>query len=144
MTPINRMQLCFPSRSANEGFARLAVAGFVSQLDPTLDELAEIKTIVSEAVTNCTVHAYKDTIGLIYITVRYSAQGEVSITIKDCGAGIDDVDAARAPLYTSCNTGERAGMGFTIMESFSDKLKVRSKKGKGTALQITKFISQRK
>ena len=93
----NRIQLTFPSRSANEGFARLAIAGFVAQLDPTVDELAELKTVISEAVTNCTVHAYKDTIGLIYITARYSDDGVVWITIKDCGCGIDDTDTAREP-----------------------------------------------
>ena len=139
----NRIQLTFPSRSANEGFARLAIAGFVAQLDPTVDELAELKTVISEAVTNCTVHAYKDTIGLIYITARYSDDGVVWITIKDCGCGIDDTDTAREPLYTTCTTGERAGMGFTIMESFSDKMRVISKPGRGTRLEIYKKISTR-
>jgi stage II sporulation protein AB (anti-sigma F factor) len=108
-----------------------------------VDELAELKTVISEAVTNCTVHAYKDTIGLIYITARYSDDGVVWITIKDCGCGIDDTATAREPLYTTCTTGERAGMGFTIMESFSDKLRVVSKPGRGTRLEIYKKISIR-
>lgn len=140
MSVANNMQIVFPSRSSNEGFARVAVAGFLAQLDPTVDELSEIKTVVSEAVTNCIVHAYKDNIGLIYITAKYDEKGLVTISIRDCGCGIEDIEEARRPLYTSCTTGERAGMGFTIMESFSDRLRVWSKVGRGTRIEIKRRL----
>ena len=143
MKAINRMSVRFPSKSANEGFARLAVAGFLAPLDPTVEELAELKTIISEAVTNCTVHAYRDTIGPIWITARYDAAGTVQITVRDAGCGIGDTKAVREPLYTTVNDGTRAGMGFTIMESFSDKLRLFSKPGKGTRLEIFKKLTVR-
>lgn len=143
MTGENKMQISFISRSSNEGFARIAVSGFLAQLDPTVDELAEIKTVVSEAVTNCIVHGYQNTLGMIYITVKFNDAGEVAITIRDKGCGIEDVEKAREPLFTTCNTGERAGMGFTIMESFMDAVKVRSTPGKGTTVTMRKRFALR-
>lgn len=143
MKPVNRMRVVFPSRSANESFARLCVAGFFAQLDPTVDELGEIKTIVSEAVTNCIVHAYRDTIGLITLTATYSDDGEIRLTIADKGVGMQDPEAARLPLYTTVQDGTRAGMGFTIMESFSDKLRLFSSPGKGTRVEIRKKLARR-
>ena len=143
MKPVNRMRVVFPSRSANESFARLCVAGFFAQLDPTVDELGEIKTIVSEAVTNCIVHAYRDTIGLITLTASYSDDGEIRLTIADKGVGMRDPEAARLPLYTTVQDGTRAGMGFTIMESFSDKLRLFSAPGKGTRVEIRKKLARR-
>lgn len=118
MTGENKMQISFISRSSNEGFARIAVSGFLAQLDPTVDELAEIKTVVSEAVTNCIVHGYQNTLGMIYITVKFNDAGEVSITIRDKGCGIEDVEKAMQPLFTTCNTGERAGMGLPLWRAF--------------------------
>lgn len=108
-----------------------------------MDELAEIKTVVSEAVTNCIVHGYQNTLGMIYITVKFNDAGEVSITIRDKGCGIEDVEKAMQPLFTTCNTGERAGMGFTIMESFMDRLTVKSAPGKGTTVSMRKRIAPR-
>ena len=135
----DEIKLIIPSRSQNEGFARVAVGSFVARLDPTLEELNDIKTAVSEAVTNCIVHAYRDTIGLIYITV--SAEGNtVTIKIRDRGCGISDVEKAKEPLFTTGGE-ERAGLGFAVMESFTDKLKVRSTVGKGTTVTMQKKIS---
>lgn len=135
----DEIKLIIPSRSANEGFARVAVSAFVARFDPTIEELNDIKTAVSEAVTNCIVHAYKDTIGKIYITV--SAEGEtVKIKIRDCGCGIADVARAREPLFTTGGE-ERAGLGFAVMESFTDKLKVRSTVGKGTTVTMQKRLN---
>ncbi len=142
MKPINEMSLTLTSKSANEGFARTAVAAFVAQLDPTLDELGDIKTAVSEAVTNCIVHAYPDTMEKIYIKTRLFENNLVEITVRDRGAGIPNVDQAREPMYTTGDS-ERSGMGFTIMESFMDSLKVRSVLGKGTTVTMTKRISMR-
>lgn len=135
----DEIKLIIPSRSQNEGFARVAVGSFVARLDPTLEELNDIKTAVSEAVTNCIVHAYRDTIGLIYITV--SAEGNtVTVKIRDRGCGISDVEKAKEPLFTTGGE-ERAGLGFAVMESFTDKLKVRSTVGKGTTVTMQKKIS---
>ena len=135
----DEIKLIIPSRSQNEGFARVAVGSFVARLDPTLEELNDIKTAVSEAVTNCFVHAYRDTIGLIYITV--SAEGNtVTVKIRDRGCGISDVEKAKEPLFTTGGE-ERAGLGFAVMESFTDKLKVRSAVGKGTTVTMQKKIS---
>lgn len=130
------------SRSANEAFARGAVACFAAQLDPTLDEVADIKTAVSEAVTNAIVHAYPDRLGKIVMRLRLYEQGVMEIQIKDSGVGIPDVDKARTPLFTTGGE-ERSGMGFTIMESFMDGLKVRSQPGKGTAVTMRKRIARR-
>lgn len=140
MKPINEMKLTFESRSCNEGFARSAVASFISVLDPNVEELSDIKTAVSEAVTNSIVHGYKESIGTVYIHVKIFEGARISICIRDKGCGISDVKKAMEPLYTTCETGERAGLGFSIMESFMDKLKVRSKPGKGTSVTLEKSI----
>lgn len=139
---INSFHLRFPSRSANEAFARAAAAAFIAQLDPTLDELNDIKTAVSEAVTNCIVHGYRDTVGTIAMAIRLVEPATVEITVRDQGCGIDDIARARTPLYTT-GGAERSGMGFTIMESFMDKLTVRSAPGKGTTVRMQKALSQR-
>ena len=137
----DEIKLVLPSRSANEGFARVAVGAYVARLDPTLEELNDIKTAVSEAVTNCIVHAYRDTIGLIYITV--SVDGEmVKIRIRDKGCGIPDIAKAKEPHFTTGGE-ERAGLGFAVMESFTDKLTVRSTVGKGTTVTMQKRILKR-
>ena len=132
-----RMQV--ESRSCNEGFARVAVAAVAAQLDPTLEEISEIKTAVSEAVTNSIVHGYGDTIGIIYITVKRTGR-RIRVVIRDKGKGIEDVARAREPLFTTSTGGERSGMGFTIMETFSDSLRVSSKPGKGTRVTLEKTL----
>lgn len=139
MKKINELKMVFDSRSVNESFSRVAVSAFSSQLDMTVEELGDIKTVVSEAVTNCIVHAYKDTIGKIYITCTVFEEGVIRITVRDRGCGIEDVNKAREPLYTSVG-GDRSGLGFSVMESFSDKLRVRSKLGVGTTVTIEKII----
>ena len=138
----NYITLEFLSRSANEGFARGAVACFAAQLDPTLEELGDIKTAVSEAVTNAIVHAYPDRLGKITLRLRLYGDGWLELQVKDSGVGIPDVDKARTPLFTTGGE-ERSGMGFTIMESFMDGLKVRSQPGKGTAVTMRKRIARR-
>ena len=140
---INRMSLKLPSLSVNEGMARAAVAAFCSQLDPTSCELADVKCAVSEAVTNCAVHAYRDTVGIIYITVTLFSDAGVKIEIRDRGCGIEDVSVARQPLYTTDAEGERSGMGFTVMESFCDKVRVVSRCGKGTTVTLYKKLKKR-
>ena len=138
----NYITLEFPSRSANEGFARSAVAAFAVQLDPTLEELGDIKTAVSEAVTNAIVHAYPDSIGKIAVKCRI-LEGEVlEVSVRDWGRGIADVERAREPLFTTGGE-ERSGMGFTIMESFMDTLRVTSKEGQGTKVTMRRRIAQR-
>jgi stage II sporulation protein AB (anti-sigma F factor) len=131
------------SRSINESFARVAVAAFVAQLDPTLDELADIKTAVSEAVTNCIVHAYKDGIGTIYITVRIYEDLRVRIIIKDRGCGIENIEKAMEPMFTTSTSGDRAGLGFTVMQSFMDKLRVKSRVNFGTTVMMEKSLSKK-
>ena len=138
----NQVTLEFPSRSANEGFARTAAACFAAQLDPTLEEVNDIKTAVSEAVTNAIVHAYPDVIGKVSMKLRIREGHILEIAVKDWGVGIADVDQARTPLFTTGNE-ERSGMGFTIMESFMDTLKVRSAPGKGTIVTMARKISRR-
>jgi len=138
----NEVTIDFSSRSANEGFARTTAACFAAQLDPTLDEVNDIKTAVSEAVTNCIVHAYPDRLGKIRMRMRLFDDGSMELIIKDWGVGIADVEQARTPLYTTGND-ERSGMGFTIMESFMDGMKVRSIPGKGTTVTLRKKISPR-
>ena len=140
MKPINEMKLIFESRSCNESFARSAVAAFVAVLDPNVEEISDIKTAVSEAVTNCIVHGYKNDIGKVYIHVKIFEGALVSINIRDRGCGIPDLKKAMEPLFTTCETGERAGLGFSIMESFMDKMKVRSNPGKGTSVTLEKSI----
>jgi stage II sporulation protein AB (anti-sigma F factor) len=140
--PVNEVRMQFPSRSANEGFARTAAACFAAQLDPTLDEVGDIKTAVSEAVTNCIVHAYPDCLGTVYLRARLFADNRLEITVRDTGRGISDVTQARQPMYTTGGT-ERSGMGFTIMESFMDTLRVRSQPGKGTTVVMNRRIRPR-
>lgn len=140
--PINEMQLTLSSKSSNESFARVAAAAFVSQLDPTVEEIGDIKTAVSEAVTNCIVHAYKNIIGPIYITVGIYEDGRIRIKIRDKGCGIEDVKRAMEPLFTTGGE-ERAGLGFAVMESFTDSLKVRSSLCKGTTVTMEKFIKRK-
>ena len=142
MKPINEAKLTFLSRSANEGFARTAAASFAAQLDPTLDEVNDIKTAVSEAVTNCIVHAYPDKLGTVTMRLRLFEDNTLEIVIKDSGVGIPDVEKARKPLYTT-GGADRSGMGFTIMESFMDALKVRSTQGKGTTVTMRRRVSRR-
>ena len=138
----NHVTLEFPSRSANEGFARAAAACFAAQLDPTLEEVNDIKTAVSEAVTNAIVHAYPDTLGKILLKLRIREGGTLEIVVKDWGVGIADVEQARTPLFTTGNE-ERSGMGFTIMESFMDTLRVRSAPGRGVVVTMARKISRR-
>ena len=137
----NIMKVEFLSKSNNEGFARVAVASFVSQLDPTIEELSEIKTAVSEAVTNSIVHAYEDKLGMITISAQIK-DDIVTIQIKDKGKGIENVDKAKEPLFTTKVDLERSGMGFTIMENFMDKLIVKSEIGKGTTVTMSKRIKK--
>ena len=141
--PNNYMAIEFLSRSANEGFARAAVAAFAAQLDPTLDELGDIRTAVSEAVTNAIVHAYPDELGKIYLRAAIYEGNVLEITVRDWGCGIADIAKAREPLYTTGGE-ERSGMGFTIMESFMDTLIVRSKPQKGTVVLMKRKIALRK
>ena len=142
LKPVNQTKITFPSRSANESYARVAVASFVAQLDPTLEEIADLKTAVSEAVTNCIVHAYKTQVGQIYITVDLFENGKVRVKIRDKGCGIENVKQAMEPLFTTGGE-ERAGLGFAVMESFTDCLKVRSTPGKGTTVTMDKYIALR-
>ena len=142
MKEINSMKVEFLSRSSNEGFARTTAACFMAQLDPTLDELNDIKTAVSEAVTNCIVHAYPDTLGKITMKARLFADNSIEITVRDGGRGIEDVDMALMPMFTT-GGDERSGMGFTIMSSFMDKLRVKSAPGRGTTVTMRRRISIR-
>ena len=139
----NHMTLEFPSRSCNEAFARAAVACFASQLDPTLEELGDIRTAVSEAVTNCIVHAYPEDIGLISIRCRILKDQTLDIVIKDKGIGIEDLEKARRPMFTTGGS-ERSGMGFTIMESFMTSFSVHSAPGKGTTVHMRRKIQRRR
>ena len=138
----NEMKLEFISKSANEAFARIAVAAFVSQLDPTIEELADIKTAVSEAVTNCIIHGYENKQGIIKIRAKLK-NNEIMVEISDNGKGIENVDIAKEPLYTTKPNLERSGMGFTIMESFMDKLEIESIVGLGTKVTMTKKIKSK-
>lgn len=137
----NIMKVEFLSKSTNEGFARVAVAAFVSQLDPTIEELSEIKTAVSEAVTNSIVHAYDNELGMISISAQIK-DDVVTIQVKDKGKGIENIDKAKEPLFTTKPDLERSGMGFTIMENFMDKLVVKSEVGKGTTVTMSKRIKK--
>ena len=138
----NYIKLVFPSKSSNEGFARAAAAAFAAQLDPTMEELGDIKTAVSEAVTNAIVHAYPDTIGEVLMKLRILDGQTLEISVKDWGCGIEDVEKAMQPLYTTGGE-ERSGMGFTIIGSFMDKLRVRSTPGKGTTVIMRRTICPR-
>ena len=143
MKASNTMRLCFDSRSANESFARTAVAAFLCTLDPTVEELTDVKTAVSEAVTNCIVHAYPDRIGPVTLCVAVYPEREVHITVSDKGIGIPDIPQAMEPLFTTGNPEERSGLGFAVMQSFMDKVKVTSRPGKGTKVLLIKRLAQR-
>ena len=143
MNSQNYIKLEFPSLSVNEGLARAAAAAFAVQLDPTLEELGDIKTAVSEAVTNCIVHAYPNEIGRVALRLRLLQGDILEIQVRDWGIGIADLEKAMTPLYTSGGE-ERSGMGFTIMESFMDKLRVRSTPGKGTTVVMQRAVRQRR
>lgn len=142
MKAMNEMRLKIESRSVNEGFARACVAAFASQLDPNVEEISDIKTAVSEAVTNCIVHAYPNSVGDIFIWTGLYENRSVKIRIRDKGCGIADVESAMQPLFTTLG-GERAGLGFAVMESFCDKVYVRSKPGKGTTVTLVKTFEGR-
>ena len=139
----NEMKLEFISKSANEAFARISVAAFASQLDPTIEELADIKTAVSEAVTNCIIHGYDKRQGIVKIFARLK-ENEIILEISDKGKGIENIDMAKEPLYTTRGNLERSGMGFTIMDSFMDSLKVESVVGLGTKITMGKKIKKEK
>lgn len=137
----NKFKLSFPSKSINESFARMAVSAFCMQFDPTIEQVNDIKTAVSEAVTNCVVHAYPDQIGTIYITADIK-ENALIISVKDKGVGISDVKKAMEPMFTTDTQNERAGLGFAVMQAFMDKVKVFSNPGKGTRVVMTKIISK--
>lgn len=139
----NKMRVSFPSRSVNEALARTVAAAFVVALDPTVDELCDIKTAVSEAVTNCIVHGYRDGIGQVYITAALYPGSRVVFKIRDQGCGIPDIKKAMEPLFTTCTTGERAGLGFAVMEELMDKVKVISAPGKGTTVVMERKIKSK-
>ena len=139
---LNEVKAEFPAKSVNEGLARVIAAALVSQLDPTLDEMADLKTAVSEAVTNCIVHAYKEKAGVVKLRAAYYEGRIVRVRVKDEGGGIADVHKAMEPLYTTDASGERSGMGFAIMGSFTDKLRVTSKPGKGTTVIFEKKLAE--
>lgn len=140
----NEMQIKFSAISQNESFARVTVAAFITQLDPTMDELTEIKTVVSEAVTNSIIHGYEqDPNGMVYISVTIE-DGVVDMTIRDEGLGIIDVDEARQPLFTTKPELERSGMGFTIMENFMDEIEIHTHPGKGTEIRLRKHLANSK
>ena len=140
---INEFRMVVDSRSINESFSRATVSAFAAQLDPTVEEINDIKTAVSEAVTNCIVHGYKNNVGRIYINVKIHNDNRVVITIRDRGCGISDIKKAREPLFTTLG-GDRAGLGFSVMESFMDKISVRSTVNKGTTVTLYKKICGRK
>ncbi len=142
MKPLNQTQISFPSNSVNEGFARAAVSAFLSQLDPTVADLNEMKTAVSEAVTNAIVHGYRDSIGPVYITVKIFESGKAVVRIRDKGCGIPDIRQAMEPLYTTGGE-ERAGLGFAVMQSFCDSVRVTSAVGRGTSVTLTKRFEPR-
>lgn len=140
MNIINRMKLSFLSRSVNESFARAAVAAFVLPLDPTVAEITDIKTAVSEAVTNAIVHGYRDREGMVHIDAKLTDNRRLIVRVRDSGVGIPDIERAMEPLYTT-SSDERAGLGFAVMQSFSDKVRVRSTVGKGTVVTLEKTFS---
>lgn len=138
----NQMTLAIPSRSVNEGLARTAVAAFVAQLDPTVEELCDIKTALSEAVTNAVVHGYRNNIGTVYIQAKRKGN-RVILRVRDKGCGIEDVSRAMEPLYTTCATGECAGLGFAVMQQLCDKVKVHSAPGRGTTVVLERRITSK-
>lgn len=142
MDTLNEMKVIIPSHSVNEGMARSAVSSFVIQADPTVEELSDIRTAVSEAVTNAIVHGYRGTGGKIELTIKLLADREIYIKVKDSGCGIADVEQAMEPLFTTAPEEERSGLGFSVMESFMDKLSVKSKVGKGTTVTMRKRLGK--
>ncbi|MEE1106126.1 MAG: anti-sigma F factor [Ruminococcus sp.] len=140
MKILNEMKLSFPSKSCNEAFARSAVSAFIMHLDPTVNELSDLKTAVSEAVTNCIVHGYRRQSGTVYISGRIAENGRVTVKIRDKGCGIADVAQAMQPLFTTAADEERAGLGFAVMQSFCDRVRVRSAPDKGTTVTLEKQI----
>ncbi len=141
-SPVNETKITLLSRSCNESYARVAAAAFVAQLDPTVEELGDIKTAVSEAVTNCIVHAYRDEIGPVTITVSLYEDRRVRIRVRDRGCGIANVRQAMQPLFTTGGE-ERAGLGFAVMQSFTDRVRVRSAPGRGTTVTLEKTLQKR-
>ena len=141
--PENQMRVSFPSRSINESLARSLTAAFVALSDPTVDELCDIRTAVSEAVTNAIVHGYRDTLGQVYIAAALYPGGRLVITVRDKDCGIPDVKKAMEPLFTTCTTGERAGLGFAVMEELMDKVRVRSRVGEGTTVILERTLKPR-
>ncbi len=142
MKALNTVKIQFPSRSINEGFARSTIAAFAAQADPTVDEIADLKTAVSEAVTNCIVHAYPDRIGMVTITASFYEGNLLRVVVADKGVGIPDVKKAMEPMYTTGGP-ERAGLGFAVMESFTDRVRVTSRVGKGTRVTMSKKLGTR-
>jgi len=143
MSNINEMRLEFTARSENEAFARLAISGFMLPLDPTMEQLADVKTAVSEAVTNAIIHGYGGRGGMVGLRAAYGSEGDLEIEIIDQGRGIDDVQRARQPFFTTSKGEDRSGMGFTVMESFMDEVEVQSAPGKGTTVIMTKRLRLR-
>lgn len=137
MKALNQAQVCFSSNSVNEGFGRAAVSAFLSQLDPTVADLTDMKTAVSEAVTNAIVHGYKDRMGTVYITIKIYEDGKAVVRVRDKGCGIPDIRQAMEPLFTTGGE-ERAGLGFAVMQSFCDSVRVTSAVGRGTSVTLTK------
>ena len=142
MEVINYIKIEFPSKSVNEGLARSVIASFAAQLDPTLEEVGDIKTAVSEAVTNCILHAYPDMLGRISLRAKHYDDNSIEVVVRDWGRGIADIDKAREPMYTT-GGDDRSGMGFTIMESFMDKLSVKSTPGTGTTVKMLRRVTVR-
>lgn len=143
MRPVNQAQISFSSHSVNEGFGRAAVAAFLAQLDPTVADLSDMRTAVSEAVTNAIVHGYRETMGTVYISVKIFEGGKAVVRVRDKGCGIPDVKQAMEPLFTTGGE-ERAGLGFAVMQSFCDHVRVTSKLGRGTSVTLTKIFAPRK
>ena len=143
MKMLNQVKITFAGRSVNEGFARAAVAAFLVQLDPTVPQLADLKTAVSEAVTNCIVHAYPDRVGPIVMTLAVYPGRLMKITVADRGVGIPDIPKAMEPLFTTGNPEERSGLGFAVMQSFMDKVRVSSTPGHGTRVTLTKRLEEK-
>lgn len=140
MKAVNEFKIKFLSKSENEAFSRIVITAFMTQFSPTVEDIADIKTAVSEAVTNCVVHAYRGTSGYIQLSAKYFENGKLQITVKDNGCGIENIDKARQALFTTDAENERSGMGFSIMESFTDRLKVKSILNKGTTVIMEKNI----
>ena len=143
MKTVNKAEISFPSNSVNEGFARAAVSAFLAQLDPTVADLTDLKTAVSEAVTNSIVHGYRDAIGTVYISVKLFENGKTVVRVRDKGCGIPDIEQAMEPLYTTGGE-ERAGLGFAVMQSFCDSVRVTSSVGKGTSVTLTKYFETKR